>query len=70
MLIATFHNDNTGDEQIGNYDVEVFINYRKLYRGRIEGHERKDWRDLIIKWAYDLVLEKEKENEQQRQRIT
>jgi len=68
MLIATFHNDGTGSVETGNYDIQVFINYNKIYTGRVEGHERQDFRDLIIQWADQLKLEKE--NEQQRQRIT
>ena len=48
MLIVSFHNDSTGDEQIGNYDIVAQINYKTIYAGRVEGHERKDWRDLII----------------------
>jgi hypothetical protein len=58
MFIVTFHNDNTGDEQIGNYDVKCFINYKEIYLGRVEGHERKDWSDLVIQWAEQLKEEK------------
>ena len=63
MLIVSFHNDSTGDEQIGNYDIVAQINYKTIYAGRVEGHERKDWRDLIIQWANQLQLEQRKENE-------
>ena len=64
MLIVTFHNDGTGEpaEAVGNYDVQCFINRTEFYRGRVEGHERKDWRDLIIQWANQLQLEQYEEN--------
>jgi len=58
MLIVTLHNDSTGDEQIGNYNCRVFINRTLLYEGRVEGHLRHDWRDLIIQWAKQLEEEK------------
>jgi hypothetical protein len=60
MLIITFHNDGTGKpiEKVGNYDVQTFVNKREIYRGRVEGHLRQDWRDLIIQWAEQLKEEK------------
>jgi hypothetical protein len=64
MLIVTFHNDSTGEptSKIGNYDVQVTVNgYKMLYTGRLEGHPRGDWRDLIIDWAEQLRLEQAKE---------
>jgi hypothetical protein len=62
MLIIQFHNDNTGDEQIGNYDVSTYINSERVWFGRIKGHERKDWRDLIIMFAEQLKKEQYGEN--------
>jgi len=48
MLIITFHNDSTGNDEIGNYNVEVCINTRILWRTRIENHNRKKgWQELI-----------------------
>ena len=62
MLLITFHNDNTGTTETGNYDVIVKINYQTVYSGRLEGCERGDWRDMIISWANQLQLEQYKEN--------
>ena len=48
MLFITFHNDGTGDEDTGNYDVVVSVNGLELARERIEGHRRADgWRELV-----------------------
>jgi len=48
MLIVSFHNDSTGDEVTGNYDVSVHINFDQLWSGRIEGHDRRDgWQGLV-----------------------
>ena len=58
MLLITFHNDSTSKTtDFGNYNIQCFVNKTKIYRGRVEGHERGDWRDLIIQWAEQLKLE-------------
>lgn len=46
-LIVVFHNDGTGDTRTGNYDVTVYLNDTALWVGRVEGHQRGDWRDLV-----------------------
>jgi len=52
MLTIRFHNDGTGNEVVGHYNVTVSINRRAIYDGRVEGHNRtKGWRQLLI----DLV---------------
>jgi hypothetical protein len=52
MLIITFHNDGTGNKTVGNYDVKVYINREELWAGRIEGHERKNgWQGLVRRLA-------------------
>lgn len=46
MLIVLVHNDGTGNVKIANY--EVWINNEVIERGRIQGHDRKDgWQALI-----------------------
>lgn len=48
MLLITFHNDSTGTEKVGNYNVEVYVNYRLLWKGRVEKHKReRGWRQLL-----------------------
>lgn len=48
MLIVMCHNDGTGDIDVGNYDVEVYINKTRLWQGRVIGHNRtKGWQDLL-----------------------
>ena len=53
MLVVTFHNDSTGTEDLGNYDVKVSITVnsytlKTLWVGRIEGHPRNEgWQGLI-----------------------
>jgi len=59
MLIVTFLNDNTGDENIGHYDVIVRVNDRIIYSTRITGYKReKGWRNLFK----CLLAEIEQEN--------
>jgi hypothetical protein len=64
MLIVSFRNDGTGKpaDKVGNYDVQVTVNgYKLLYTDKVKGHQRGDWRDLIIDWAEQLRLEQAKE---------
>lgn len=64
MLKIYFHNDGTNpNEKLGNYSIEVFVNSQPIYSGRLEGHTRGDFRNLIIEWANQLQLEQRKENE-------
>lgn len=47
-LIIVFHNDGTGTETSANYNVGVFINKRQIAKDRIEGHNRADgWERLV-----------------------
>lgn len=49
-LIIVFHNDGTGTDDVGNYNVTVYVNQRVIDITRVEGHERKDnWRKLVRK---------------------
>ena len=51
MLIIKFHNDGTGGEQMGNYDVVARVNYETIYTGRVEGHHRElGWLSLVRRW--------------------
>jgi len=48
MLTVKIHNDGTGSEEIGNYDVTVDINGKIVWRGRVEGFERiSGWWNLV-----------------------
>jgi len=48
MLVITFHNDSTGVNLQGNYNVKVYVNDKVIYSGRVEGHDRrKGWPNLV-----------------------
>lgn len=50
MLIVLIHNDSTGTEAKGNYNVEVKVNEETLFTTRIEGHVRKHgWVPLLAR---------------------
>lgn len=52
MLIVLVHNDSTGTEEAANYDVEVRINERTIWTGRVDGHHRANgWPRLLEKIA-------------------
>jgi len=52
MLIIKIHNDGTGDERIGSYDWEVWINQDMIDKGRVEKHYRMDgWEQLLRRIA-------------------
>lgn len=40
MLIVKVHNDGSGTSLSANYDVEVSVNLRTIWRGRVTGHNR------------------------------
>jgi hypothetical protein len=48
MLIVKIRNDGTGTTTIGHYDVSVFDDQTEIWRGRIEGHQRRlPWQHLV-----------------------
>ena len=48
MLLVKIHNDGTGSKAVGHYDVEVLVNKKTLWTGRIENHLRLDgWKTLL-----------------------
>lgn len=50
-LIVVFHNDSTGTEKIGNYDIDVYINQTKIHKSKFLGHKRhRGWRKLVFDW--------------------
>lgn len=50
MLIVKIQNDKTGTKEIGNYNVSVCVNYKEIWRGRVEGHQRHlPWEDLVLR---------------------
>jgi len=58
MLTVTFHNDGTGNEAIGNYDVTVAVNDAIIYTCRIEGHERRrGWTELVDRLVFAAYRE-------------
>ena len=59
MLLIKVHNDGTGNSMIGNYDVEVYINEKRIYNCRLEGHDRSSgWQDLLVKLVAKSIQEK------------
>jgi hypothetical protein len=58
MLHIHIHNIGTENTAVGNYEYEVFVNRKEIDKGKILGHSRGDYRDLIIQWAKQLEEEK------------
>jgi len=57
MLIIAFHNDGTGGEGMGNYNITVQINHKVIHSDRIENHDRSSgWEGLIQKYAKQLEV--------------
>lgn len=47
-LIIVFTNDTTGKPPYGNYNVGVFLNETAIWKGRVEGHDRRaGWIQLV-----------------------
>ena len=60
MLSIKFVNDNTGNDEMANYNVVVAVNNRIVHRGRAEMHYvSSGWRKLVELW---LKEEKWKES--------
>jgi len=56
MLSIVFINDRTGSERIGNYDYSVYVNKRKIAKGRVTGHFRPDgWKQLVCDLQQQLA---------------
>ena len=48
MLTIKILNDGTGDEAVGNYDYQVWVNAETIAKGRVEGHKRlTGWQGLV-----------------------
>lgn len=61
-LIVVFHNDSTGGQEIGNYNIKVYINETCIYTDRFEGHKRKrGWQKLVHDWINGKVIKLKKE---------
>lgn len=59
MLTVTFHNDGTGNADIGNYDVTVAVNDEIIWTGRVEGHYRPyGWLELVDRMVSDVTAER------------
>ena len=59
MLAIALKNDLTGTEEKSNYDVVVMENDKMLWRGRVEGHVRKEgWEALVFVLAEEIYKKK------------
>lgn len=48
MLIVLAHNDGTGTNEAANYNVEVRVNERIIWKGSIRKHDRRQgWPKLL-----------------------
>lgn len=57
MLTVTFHNINEKDN-VADYDVEIYVNHRKIAEEEILGHHRgTGWEGLIQDFAKQLKEE-------------
>ena len=64
MLTITFHNDGTGNVDIGSYDYKVFVNKDLIAQGRVEEHNRyTGWTGLVFQLSKQ-VCDKGKRNAQ------
>lgn len=59
-LIVVFHNDGTGPDQAANYDVTVYVGdgslkSRRIYDGRVEGHDRQIGWEALVKRLADVL---------------
>ena len=48
-LTIVFHNDSTGNEDVGNYNVYVLVNEHPIAIGRVEGHPRAEGWETLAK---------------------
>jgi hypothetical protein len=55
MLILLIHNDGTGANNNANYDVEVRVNERLIWQGRVEGHNRDDGWPMLLRQLADVA---------------
>ena len=65
MLIITLHNDGTGDTKTGNYNYEVFINTRRIAKGRVEDHDRRLGWDGLLSALGNVAHDAEKVDEEE-----
>lgn len=58
-LIVVFTNDGTGSDDVGNYDVTMYINKTPIGTYRVEGHQRSDGPEaLVITFAAENLAAK------------
>ena len=56
MLHITFHNDSSGNEEVGNYFVRVSVNHELIFKGRVEGHKRSlGWVALLAQFVIQML---------------
>jgi hypothetical protein len=57
MLKIEITNDQTGSDNIANYDYKVFINGIMIDSGKVLDHNRSlGWRSLLVQAAHDSKL--------------
>lgn len=53
-LYVVFTNDGKGTQESSNYTVRTYINDKKIWQGRVEGHDRSNgWMVLLQKFLTD-----------------
>jgi len=62
MLVLRILNDNTGDEKIGNYNVDCCVttsptNLRTISKGRVEGYDRQQEYTKLLRLAIESLEE-------------
>jgi hypothetical protein len=62
MLIIKIHNDGTGTNESANYTYGVFVNDRRIFRGRIIEHNRNHgWISLLCQLVVNALETSDKE---------
>jgi hypothetical protein len=49
MLIIKILNDRSGTDESANYNYGVYVNERRIANGRVEGHNRNDGWDVLVR---------------------
>ena len=55
MALVIVFNNISGLADVSDYEVQVLVNTRRIYEGRLNGHVRADgWKVLVKKFVEDL----------------
>jgi hypothetical protein len=64
VLSIHIHNNGTGTTELANYDFEVEVNGKVIADGQIQGHNRKEGWEKLVR----MMLEESKKTQVSRER--